>query len=152
MLFCLCVSLAAWIPPPLSLTLARSLFILGFTVSIPKGRSIDCNSFSMKSPLCCWRNETSFNWTITLFLCSFWSLPLFPSIFIYISLTFFLRRMRVQAAVRGHRRGFVRWSVRTGTKEPSHYTFTSERCKRHIISRGPKGGRQCGKSKRFSKR
>lgn len=37
-------------PPPFSLSL--SLSILGFTVSIPEGRSIDCNSLSMKSPLC----------------------------------------------------------------------------------------------------
>lgn len=66
--------------PSTSLSLSHSLFILGFTVSIPKGRSIDCNSLSMKSPLCCWKKET-FNRTITLFLCSFWSLPLSPTIY-----------------------------------------------------------------------
>lgn len=96
MLFCLCVSLTVWIPPSLSLTHSHSLFILGFTVSIPEGRSIDCNSLSMKSPLCCWRKETSFNRTITLFLCSFWSLPLFPSIYtISLTLCFVLGARRL---------------------------------------------------------
>lgn len=47
----------------LCLSLTHSLSILGFTASIPEGRSIDCNSLSMKSPLCYWRKETSFNRT-----------------------------------------------------------------------------------------
>lgn len=72
----LCFSLSAWIPPPLSLFLS----ILGFTVSIPEGRSIDCNSLSMKSPLCYWRKETSFNRTdnsLPLFLLIAPSLPFY---------------------------------------------------------------------------
>lgn len=60
---------------------STSLPIIGFTVSIPEGRSIDSNSLSMKSPVCYWRKETSFNRTDNSLL---WflliALPLFLSI------------------------------------------------------------------------
>lgn len=50
----------------------------------------------MKSPLCCWRKEMSFNRTITVFLCSFWSLRLFPSIYtISLTLCFVLGARRL---------------------------------------------------------
>lgn len=70
MALCLRVPLAA---PRLSFppSLTHSLFILGFTVSIPEGRSIACNGLSMKSPLRCWRKEAPLNRTLTLFLRSF---------------------------------------------------------------------------------
>lgn len=97
------------------LSLARSLFILGFTVSIPEGRSIDCNSLSMKSPLCCWRKETPLNRMLTLFLRSFWWLPLFPSIYT-VSLTpcFELSEEDVREAAQaaGKGQGRVCWTIR----------------------------------------
>lgn len=63
-----CYSASVSLQIPASFSLSHLLSILGFTLSIPEGRSIDCNRRSMKSPLCYWRKETSFNRTITLFL------------------------------------------------------------------------------------
>lgn len=62
----------------LSLSFSLSLSILGFTVSIPEGRSIDCNSLSMKSPLCYWRKEMSFNRTDNSLLLFFLIAPSLP--------------------------------------------------------------------------
>lgn len=61
-----------------STSLSLSLSILGFTVSIPEGRSIDCNSLSMKSPLCYWRKEMSFNRTDNSLLLFFLIAPSLP--------------------------------------------------------------------------
>lgn len=98
----------------LHLSLARSLFILGFTVSIPEGRSIDRNSLSMKSPLCCWRKETPLNRMLTLFLRSFWWLPLLPSIYtVSLTLCFELSEEDVREAAQtaGQGQGRVCWTI-----------------------------------------
>lgn len=140
MLLCLCVSLAAWIPPPLSLS--HSLFILGFTVSIPEGRSIDCNSLSMKSPLCCWRKETPLNGMLTLFLRSFWWLPLLPSIYtVSLTLCFELSdadvREAAQAAGKGQGRvcgdGYTGIITRHHNIPLSDAKETSRRPKRGVV-------------------